>query len=63
MAVWVLGRDHTVIHPDVPVVPNFGYLVGGRLFHPMHGNNVVMPVGRSVLKTLRAKQFPVPEPS
>jgi L-ascorbate metabolism protein UlaG (beta-lactamase superfamily) len=30
----VAGRDHAVIHPDIPVVPNVGYLVGGRLFHP-----------------------------
>jgi L-ascorbate metabolism protein UlaG (beta-lactamase superfamily) len=30
----VVGRDHATIHPDVPVVPNVGYLVGGRLFHP-----------------------------
>jgi L-ascorbate metabolism protein UlaG (beta-lactamase superfamily) len=30
----VAGRDHAVVHPDVPVVPNVGYLVGGRLFHP-----------------------------
>jgi len=34
LGVTVLGRDHAVIHPDVPVVPNVGYLVGGRLFHP-----------------------------
>jgi L-ascorbate metabolism protein UlaG (beta-lactamase superfamily) len=34
IGVGVLGRDHAVIHPDVPVVPNVGYLVGGRLFHP-----------------------------
>jgi L-ascorbate metabolism protein UlaG (beta-lactamase superfamily) len=34
LGVAVLGRDHAVIHPDVPVVPNVGYLVGGRLFHP-----------------------------
>jgi L-ascorbate metabolism protein UlaG (beta-lactamase superfamily) len=32
--VRVVGRDHAVIHPDIPVVPNVGYLVGGRLFHP-----------------------------
>jgi L-ascorbate metabolism protein UlaG (beta-lactamase superfamily) len=31
--VRVAGRDHAVIHPDIPVVPNVGYLVGG-LFHP-----------------------------
>jgi L-ascorbate metabolism protein UlaG (beta-lactamase superfamily) len=30
----VAGRDHAVIHPDLPGVPNVGYLVGGRLFHP-----------------------------
>jgi L-ascorbate metabolism protein UlaG (beta-lactamase superfamily) len=34
LPVRVAGRDHAVIHPDVPVVPNVGYLVGGRLFHP-----------------------------
>jgi L-ascorbate metabolism protein UlaG (beta-lactamase superfamily) len=34
VAVAVSGRDHAVIHADIPVVPNVGYLVGGRLFHP-----------------------------
>jgi L-ascorbate metabolism protein UlaG (beta-lactamase superfamily) len=34
VAVGVRGRDHAVIHPDIPVVPNVGYLLGGRLFHP-----------------------------
>jgi L-ascorbate metabolism protein UlaG (beta-lactamase superfamily) len=34
LRVAVVGRDHAVIHPDIPVVPNVGYLVGGRLFHP-----------------------------
>jgi L-ascorbate metabolism protein UlaG (beta-lactamase superfamily) len=34
LSVRVAGRAHAVIHPDVPVVPNVGYLVGGRLFHP-----------------------------
>ena len=32
--VRVFGRDHAVIHPDIPVIPNVGYLVAGRLFHP-----------------------------
>lgn len=32
--VRALGRDHAMVHPDVPIVPNVGYLVGGRLFHP-----------------------------
>lgn len=32
--VTVHGVNHAVIHPDVPVIPNVGYLVGGRFFHP-----------------------------
>lgn len=32
--VQVVGHRHAVIHPDIPVVPNVGYLFGGRLFHP-----------------------------
>jgi L-ascorbate metabolism protein UlaG (beta-lactamase superfamily) len=34
LGVRVAGRDHAIIHPDIPVVPNVGYLLGGRLFHP-----------------------------
>jgi L-ascorbate metabolism protein UlaG (beta-lactamase superfamily) len=34
VGVRVAGRDHAVIHPDIPVVLNVGYLVAGRLFHP-----------------------------
>ena len=37
----VAGRDHATIHPDLPVVPNVGYLVGGRLFHP--GDSLTEP--------------------
>lgn len=32
--VSVLGEVHAVIHPDLPRVPNVGYLVGGRFFTP-----------------------------
>jgi L-ascorbate metabolism protein UlaG (beta-lactamase superfamily) len=39
--VRVFGRDHAVIHPDLPVIPNVGYLVAGRLFHP--GDAFTMP--------------------
>jgi len=39
--VRVVGRDHAVIHPDVPRVPNTGYLVGGRFFHP--GDSLTVP--------------------
>jgi L-ascorbate metabolism protein UlaG (beta-lactamase superfamily) len=34
VGVGVAGRDHAIIHPDIPVIPNVGYLIGGRLFHP-----------------------------
>ena len=34
VAVRALGSQHAEIHPDVPVPPNVGYLVGGRLFYP-----------------------------
>ncbi len=33
-SVQVFGSRHAVIHPDIPVVPNVGYLVGGRFFTP-----------------------------
>lgn len=32
--VTVHGVNHAVVHPDVPIIPNVGYLVGGRFFHP-----------------------------
>ncbi len=41
LQVRVAGRDHAVIHLDIPVVPNVGYLIGGRLFHP--GDAFTMP--------------------
>jgi L-ascorbate metabolism protein UlaG (beta-lactamase superfamily) len=44
LAVEVLGRDHAVIHPDIPIVPNVGYLLGGRLFHP--GDALTVPSRR-----------------
>lgn len=30
----VHGVNHAVIHPDIPVIPNVGYMIGGRFFHP-----------------------------
>jgi L-ascorbate metabolism protein UlaG (beta-lactamase superfamily) len=41
LAVDVIGRDHAVIHPEIPVVPNVGYLLGGRVFHP--GDQLTVP--------------------
>jgi L-ascorbate metabolism protein UlaG (beta-lactamase superfamily) len=34
VSVRVAGRDHAVIHPDIPVVPNNAYLVDGTHLHP-----------------------------
>jgi len=34
LRVRVFGHQHAVIHPDVPRIPNVGYLVADRLFHP-----------------------------
>jgi len=41
LALRVVGRDHAAVYPEIPVVPNVGYLVGGRLFHP--GDALTMP--------------------
>jgi L-ascorbate metabolism protein UlaG (beta-lactamase superfamily) len=32
--VRVFGSEHAVIHPDLPRIPNVGYLVGERFFTP-----------------------------
>lgn len=39
--VTVHGGHHAVMHPDIPVIPNVGYLVGGRFFHP--GDSFAIP--------------------
>lgn len=39
--VEVLGAQHAVIHPDLPQIPNVGYLVGGRFFTP--GDALTVP--------------------
>ncbi|MGH3688147.1 MAG: MBL fold metallo-hydrolase [Pseudonocardiaceae bacterium] len=46
--VEVIGGDHGVIHPDIPVVPNNGYLIDddtGTVLHP--GDSFTLP-GRPV---------------
>jgi L-ascorbate metabolism protein UlaG (beta-lactamase superfamily) len=32
--VHVYGQNHAPIHPDVPLVPNVGFAIDGKLFHP-----------------------------
>lgn len=34
LPVRVIGQRHAEVHPDVPRVPNVGYLIAERLFHP-----------------------------
>jgi L-ascorbate metabolism protein UlaG (beta-lactamase superfamily) len=39
--VHVYGQDHALIHPDIPLVTNTGFLVEGELFHP--GDSFTVP--------------------
>lgn len=39
--VGVYGESHAVIHPDLPVVANIGFLVDGEVFHP--GDQFTVP--------------------
>jgi L-ascorbate metabolism protein UlaG (beta-lactamase superfamily) len=39
--VHVYGRDHALIHKDIPLVVNTGFLVDGDLFHP--GDSLTVP--------------------
>ncbi|MPZ67232.1 MAG: MBL fold metallo-hydrolase [Pseudonocardiaceae bacterium] len=41
VAVDVIGGDHAVIHPDIPVIPNNGYLFEGSVLHP--GDSFTVP--------------------
>ncbi len=34
LEVQAYGGWHAVIHPDIPVVPNLGFVIEGRLYHP-----------------------------
>jgi L-ascorbate metabolism protein UlaG (beta-lactamase superfamily) len=39
--VQVHGELHAVIHPDIPRIPNIGFLVDGQVFHP--GDALTVP--------------------
>jgi len=39
--VHVHGRDHAVIHPDLPVAPNICFAIDGNVFHP--GDSFTIP--------------------
>ena len=65
VGVRVAGRDHAIIHPDIPVVLNVGYLVAGRLFHPgdaftppgQHVEVLAVPAGAPWLKVSEAIEY------
>lgn len=45
-SVRTFGGQHAVIHAQIPVVANIGYLVDGNVFHP--GDSFVVPDGIDV---------------
>jgi L-ascorbate metabolism protein UlaG (beta-lactamase superfamily) len=47
-AVEVIGGDHGVIHPDIPVVPNNGYLIEGDSGTILHPGDSFTLCGRAV---------------
>lgn len=44
-SVEVIGGDHAVIHPDIPMIPNNGYLIDGSVLHP---GDAFTPPGRQL---------------
>ena len=40
------GGQHALIHPQIPMVANIGYLVDGNVYHP--GDSFIIPDGLSV---------------
>jgi L-ascorbate metabolism protein UlaG (beta-lactamase superfamily) len=42
-AVRTVGGQHAVIHPQIPVVANTGYLIDGKIYHP--GDSYIVPTG------------------
>ena len=38
------GQEHAVIHPDIPVIANTGFVVDGEVFHP--GDSLTVPEDR-----------------
>src|ERR1700759_130866 len=49
--VHVYGVDHALIHPDIPLVVNTGFLVDRELFHPEHpATPLLAPISAPGLK-------------
>jgi L-ascorbate metabolism protein UlaG (beta-lactamase superfamily) len=65
-AITVVGGEHAVIHPDLPTIPNIGYLVNhGAFYHPGDSFHVPeqrvdvlgLPTGAPWLKLSEAVDF------
>lgn len=52
--VEVYGERHEVIHPDLPDVPNVGFLVNGSFFHPGDAFTVVDRPVRTLMVPISA---------
>jgi L-ascorbate metabolism protein UlaG (beta-lactamase superfamily) len=48
VTIEVVGGDHSVIHPDVPVIPNNGYLIDGGAGTILHPGDSFTVVNRDV---------------
>ncbi|SHH55126.1 Beta-lactamase superfamily domain-containing protein [Jatrophihabitans endophyticus] len=40
-SIRTFGGQHAVIHPSIPVIPNLGYLIDDRVYHP--GDSFAVP--------------------
>src|SRR5699024_4678166 len=48
--VTVVGETHAVIHPDIPVIANVGYVIVGTVFHP--GDSFAVPEAANGVEVL-----------
>ena len=63
--VHVHGELHAVIHPDIPRIPNIGFLVDGQIFHPGDAftvpeepvDTLLLPVNAPWLKSLEVLEY------
>jgi len=44
--VRVVGGQHALIHPQIPMVANLGYIIDGSVYHP--GDSLIVPPGVTV---------------
>jgi L-ascorbate metabolism protein UlaG (beta-lactamase superfamily) len=64
-SIRIYGDEHAVIHPDLPTVPNVGYLVADRFFYAGDAFTVpdrpvevlAVPVGAPWMKVAEAVEF------